>query len=151
MTDTLSVQIPPEKRMAYVLGGNCTFTVMSHRTGHHITYKIKSAKKDRNLQWSTNNMDLTRFFVSVLTGPDNTEDYEYICSIDARPNTPIVSARGVESKHVKNFRWLFKRLLSRNPYDFGFLPSTQCGRCGRKLTTPESVSNGFGPECAGKG
>jgi hypothetical protein len=26
----------------------------------------------------------------------------------------------------------------------------KCGRCGRKLTVPESVKSGFGPECAGK-
>ena len=24
-----------------------------------------------------------------------------------------------------------------------------CGRCGRKLTVPESVERGLGPECAG--
>jgi hypothetical protein len=25
-----------------------------------------------------------------------------------------------------------------------------CGRCGRRLTVPESIATGFGPECAGK-
>jgi hypothetical protein len=24
----------------------------------------------------------------------------------------------------------------------------RCGRCGRKLTVPESIESGFGPECA---
>jgi hypothetical protein len=23
----------------------------------------------------------------------------------------------------------------------------RCGRCGRKLTVPESIHNGYGPEC----
>jgi len=26
----------------------------------------------------------------------------------------------------------------------------RCGRCNRKLTVPESIENGLGPECAGK-
>jgi hypothetical protein len=26
----------------------------------------------------------------------------------------------------------------------------RCGRCGRRLTVPESIESGYGPECIGK-
>jgi hypothetical protein len=48
-------------------------------------------------------------------------------------------------------RWLFNQLANNN------LPDTcqlwhegRCGRCGRRLTVPESIASGIGPECAAK-
>jgi hypothetical protein len=153
MTQTQQLIIPEienQDRLTYILGGNCTFTICSKKTNKSFTYKIKSATADKNFVWSTNNQDRTRFFVKLLTGPDNSNDFTYICSIDNRGNSPIISAKNHQDSRVVNFKWVFLRMLKGNCESFDFLPSTKCGRCGRKLTVPESITTGFGPECAGK-
>jgi hypothetical protein len=36
------------------------------------------------------------------------------------------------------------------PGSVDVLHSGRCGRCGRTLTTPDSIERGLGPECAHK-
>jgi hypothetical protein len=51
---------------------------------------------------------------------------------------------------VKAFDWFFNNRVSCNtdlPESVEFFHEGRCGKCGRKLTTPESVTAGFGPEC----
>lgn len=84
------------------------------------------------------------FFVKVLTGANNEEDYTYLGTIWSdsrvyrRGNRSPISE---EAPSAKAFAWFWRRLLA------GELPDT-CGRCGRKLTVPSSVETGLGPECA---
>jgi hypothetical protein len=143
-------EIEAKDRVEYVMAGNCTFTVVSHKTGRSFTYKIQSAKADNADHWTTNHQDRTRFWVSLLTGPDNSSDFTYLCWIDARRWPPIIAAKNHRDQHVKNFKWVYFRILAGDYSKFDFLPSSQCGRCGRKLTTPDSITSGFGPECRGK-
>ena len=57
----------PESALAFILGGNATFTVVSKRTGKRYTYRVRVAPEDHEC-----------FFASVLVGPDNTADYQYL-------------------------------------------------------------------------
>ena len=53
---------------------------------------------------------------------------------------------------VQAFIWFLNRIEADKPTDgFEFWHEGKCGRCGRKLTVPESIEAGIGPECAGKG
>ncbi len=135
----------------YFFGGNAIVTLKSKKTGKHLTYRLRRPTEadDRPGQ---------RFFVSWLVGPNNNRDYCYLGVVDAGKvphgkaelrltrNSRLSDA----SRPVRAFCWALARLC------VGELPDTlevwhagQCGRCGRKLTTPESLSRGFGPECAG--
>jgi len=51
----------------FILGGKAIFTVTSKKTGKSFTYKVKQG----------NGPDAP-YFVSVLTGPDNWENYRYL-------------------------------------------------------------------------
>src|SRR5208337_3354054 len=51
----------------FALAGNARITLSSERTGVRYTYRIQCVKDSD-----------TRFFVSLLTGPDNGSDYAYI-------------------------------------------------------------------------
>ena len=48
------------------------------------------------------------------------------------------------------FDWVFRHLIadSNNLNQINIYHSGHCCKCGRLLTTPESVLNGIGPECA---
>lgn len=125
----------------YILGGNCTFTVLSTKLGERYTYKIQKDKKHDG-----------RYFCRVLYGPDNEKDYRYLGLFysDSMKLTPskrtAVDASGRRFKMLKYF--LFYLYNDQPlPDTCKFYPSGRCARCGKKLTTPESIVRGFGPEC----
>lgn len=55
----------------FILGGNAYFTLTSKKTGKSFTYRVKRKE------------DAALFFVSVLNGPDNWMNYEYLGTIFA--------------------------------------------------------------------
>lgn len=142
----------------YILGGNATFTLRSLATGLRFTYKVKSATKDRGLNWSTGNQDRTLFFVSVLTGRDNDSDFSYIGilkqSVDGefRFSHTAKSSALPGSPSFDGFAkcWKLLEFGCRWHPQIEFWHEGKCCVCGRKLTVPESVETGMGPECASK-
>jgi hypothetical protein len=127
-----------EQALKFILAGNARVTVVSKKSQARFTYRVRRPAGDK--PW----------FVSVLTGSDNENDYTFFGTIFA--NMELRHSRkssiGEEAPSVVAFRWLFSHLLRGN------LPETvevhhegRCGRCGRALTVPESIESGFGPEC----
>jgi len=53
-----------------------------------------------------------------------------------------------DSQSVKVFSYIYQKLKEKNLPEFvEFWHEGVCGKCGRKLTVPESIESGFGPEC----
>ncbi len=132
----------------YMLAGKATVTLVSVKTGTRFTYTIKAGAAEPPDVW----------FVSVLTGSDNEEDYRYLGRIDARMRfwagrrTPKPGDVGPEAPSSKAFAWAWSTAIGG-----GEIPATlqiwhegRCGRCARKLTVPSSIASGMGPECANK-
>ena len=123
----------------FVMAGNATFTLLSTATGKHYTYKVTKSK------------DAPRWFVKVLCGRDNENDYRYIGMIQ---NRTFLLTSGSElapnCPSVISFRWFFLRLAKNNraPEGLEVWHAGRCCRCGRTLTVPESIALGLGPECA---
>jgi len=135
----------------FVFAGNATFTLRSKKTGERFTYRMAAAKNVNNLLMGTGQQKV--YFVSLLRGPSNEDDYAYMGLIDARGFHCTTKSRvREEAPSYKAFSWFFAKLQAG-----GTMPKTlevwhegRCGRCGRKLTVPESVAAGLGPECAGR-
>jgi len=47
------------------------------------------------------------------------------------------------------FAFFMAKMNKLNKIGLNFFHEGKCGKCGRKLTTPESIKNGFGPTCLG--
>lgn len=128
----------------YVIGGKAIFTLYSARLDKRYTYKIKVDKKKSD-----------RFYASVLYGPDNCNDYRYLGFLhdpDFTLRAPKSTRDEPISREDPRFRMLecFLEIICTEtelPKTCEFYPSTRCARCGRLLTTPESIECGFGPEC----
>lgn len=125
----------------FMHAGNATLTLKSEKTGVHYTYRVKPNKKQED-----------RYFVEVLTGPDNGSNYSYL-GVDVGGDALIVGARSRFKKFdppAEAFRFL-QRAIKRGeiPETLKVYHAGRCGRCGRKLTHPESIESGFGPECVG--
>lgn len=128
----------------FLYGGNATLTIKSEQTGKHLTFKVKIAKKDD---------DNSPYFVSVLSGPDNYSNYSYIGIITNKDTFRLTTKSKVSNDAVsyKAFNYFFN-CIKRNMLhkDLSVFHEGKCARCGRKLTTPESILSGFGPECIKK-
>lgn len=136
----------PAAAVTFVTAGKATFTLESEKTGTHFTYRVDRIK----------NSDPAAYYVSVLTGSNNETDYSYAgilrpltTSLEFKSTAKSKVARSALS--VSAFVWFWDRVQSGNfPPHVKMHHKGACGRCGRSLTTPESVERGIGPECAGK-
>jgi hypothetical protein len=134
----------PIAALKYILGGNSYTTLVSDKTGTRFTYRVSLADKK-------NPSDADVWFVAVLNGPDNWTNYMYIGIIkDGQYRWTSKSKIGEDAPSVKAFKFCYGHLSHHTIVGFEVWHEGKCGRCGRKLTVPESVASGFGPECVGK-
>lgn len=133
--------------LRFIIAGKAVFTAKGQT--HRFTYRVKQPKfngvKAEHIR-----------FVYILTGPDNTRDYEFFGSIVLKHGRwefrYSQKARiGEEATSVKAFKYVIRHVAESLP-----MPQVEvwhegrCGCCGRPLTVPESIETGLGPECAKK-
>lgn len=163
MTETLDKPLQGKLAFAgeirrYIMGGNSTFTLVSKQSGVRFTYKVKSATKDRDKYWSTGNQDKSTYFVSLLMGSDNANDYQYIGLLKQQADGSYKFSASAKSRakpgspsfDAFDYIWNAIEFGAHFPSRVEFWHEGSCCICGRKLTVPESVANGIGPECKGK-
>jgi len=136
-----------ENIKAFIFAGKATLTLESKRTGTWFTYKIKKANKEED----------SPYFVSVLTGMNNDSAYTYMATIFNNNGVNVLrltkhSKIGEKAISYKAFSFFFS-LINKNKLhkEINIYHRGVCGRCGRLLTVPESLINGLGPFCSGKG
>lgn len=127
---------------SFILGGKSIFTVRNVVTGNRFTYKLTRKK-------SLKEGDDDVVFVKVLSRPDNTSDYTFIGTIfgGTTYKHSTKSPFGSDAMSSKAIDWLVRNAKSL-PENVEVWHEGKCARCGRKLTVPESIRSGFGPECS---
>jgi len=128
--------------LRFIFGGNATFTIRSAKTGTRYTYKIRQKEIGKP------------FFASVLSGQNNETDFDYIGFIPAATRDVLVAGNKgkPDAPSFKALAWTVAQLATkaRIPEHLEIFHEGRCCACGRKLTTPESILSGIGPECAKK-
>jgi hypothetical protein len=121
----------------FITGGKAYFTLRSTKTGNRFTYRAK-ASQDGNVH-----------FVGVMNGSDNTNSYAYLGIIKngklastAKAKVPATDPR------FKAIEWSYRKVTEGQvPDELEFWHEGRCACCGRRLTVPESIEAGIGPEC----
>jgi hypothetical protein len=128
--------------LAFILAGNARVTLVSEKTGARFTYRVRQPQ------------ERGPHFVSVLVGSDNDRDFAFLGTIFERK----VFKHGRKSKISPNapsanaFGWAWRYLgRGESPPDCQVWHEGTCGRCGRALTDPTSISLGMGPKCRAGG
>lgn len=131
----------PAAAVAFATGGNARFTLVSQKSGKRYTYRLRQP-------------DVTKpVFVQLLTGPDNTADYEYLGYITLDFPGWVKAGKKGNPEHpaFKAIHWAMKEMVQGHmPEQLEFWHEGRCARCARVLTDPVSIERGLGPECAGK-
>lgn len=124
--------------LRFMIAGNAYFTLRSQKTGTRYTFRAHQST------------DKSVLFISTLWGSDNTGDYAYVGIVkDGEFKLTRKSKFNADSPQVKAFSWALSHIMGadRIPDVLEFWHEGRCGRCARKLTVPESIASGFGPEC----
>lgn len=140
----------------FVLAGEAIFTIEvppgtkrkdGTEAASHYTFRVE--KVEASDRWPVG------WFVKTLIGPDTRKDYGRLGKLDEFTGQ-IKTVRGAIAGPT-SFRFrLLNRILARTWSDdakafeqFGYIVHHEgmCGRCGAALTVPQSIKDGFGPEC----
>ena len=125
--------------VTFLTAGRAEFTLESNNTATHFTFKI--TKSDTHY----------RYFVNYLNGPDS---YGYAGMINELTGLKFYTTQKSPKKDtpvIRAINWFINQLDHGTKLDqVEFHHIGRCGRCGRKLTTPESIRTGLGPVCASK-
>ena len=130
----------------FLTAGRAVFTITSKKTGTRFTYRVSRPKgADEGCP----------FFVGVLAGPNNQDDYMYLGFIPVadRPRAMRAGKKGrPNADSYRALQWVLWALDKGEgiPEQLELRHAGRCGRCGRELTVPESIDSGFGPECITK-
>jgi hypothetical protein len=139
-------QLTAASALTFLFAGNAKFTLRSTKTGRRYTYRVRRPADAEGTPAGN------RWFVSVLTGSDNENDYTYMGMItqDGVFRVTKASKLVMDSPPVKAFTWTLGYIIRlMEPVGVEVWHEGSCGRCGRTLTVPESIESGFGPECIG--
>jgi hypothetical protein len=130
--------------LKFMRAGKASVTLRSKKTGTRFTYRISVSD------------DGLCYFVGVLTGADNESAYSYLGRISRDifwlgRKVPRPGDISRDAPSAKAFDWAWRALVKGQlPEQLEIFHEGRCGRCARKLTVPESIQSGFGPECLGK-
>ena len=143
----------PDEIVKYVLAGKAIFTLQNERTGNRITYKVSKKKIDIQevLLGTERYEDL--WFVSFLNGADNWMNYRYLGLINSNHEFKTTAKSPKEGMALNAFKWFWRMrgvFGASGIENVHFYHEGRCGRCGRRLTVPESIKSGYGPECINK-
>jgi hypothetical protein len=138
----------PEWIKKFLLAGNATVTLVSTKTQNRLTFKCEAVKVEEGQRPGP-----VSHFVKLLTDPDNERGYTYLGHIykDGKYWHGNKSKISHTAPSAEAFRYFYGKVIQG-----GMRPETvnlevwhegKCGKCGRKLTVPESIERGIGPEC----
>lgn len=130
----------PWKLREFILAGKAKFTLRSEVTRSHHTFKVR--KLPNSKVWAV-----------LRLGANN--DYQYLGSIFEEEDFNFRSTMKTPyailcSKQFAAFKWFWEKLDKgkRIPQSATAWHEGRCGMCGRELTDPVSIKNGYGPDCS---
>lgn len=135
--DNLTPQVP--RNVQTMVKGEVVYdgTYTYETTTAHRTFRLRTQALDDPFMPG-------RQIIAYLNGPDNERDYVKFGHIQPSDGTLKVWKKHEDRVTLVKDAHAFMA----DPHGPNVLASIACYACGRKLTVPESVHNGYGPECA---
>lgn len=136
MTDTAT--LPEVNDFFNIASHNGTITVENTRRGTHRTFRIRTQPADA--QFAPNERIL-----SLLVGPDNTNDYLQIGFV--KDDGSVILWRKYRTEQYEALVRVLQRPEHFRELGCVYHYEGRCRRCNRVLTTPMSIKSGMGDVC----
>ena len=140
-------KIELNQALKFMIAGKCEFILYSTKTKDKFYYKL-TKKESRNSE--------NEFIYFLNTKVDGEYVYAGVMWFDEKQGEFMFGqgAKGqVNGSHlnIRSLLFVMNKLSSESELKFCEVYHVgTCGRCGKKLTTPESILTGLGPECCKK-
>jgi hypothetical protein len=115
-----------------------TITIVNKITGNRKTFRVKNVVKG-NL--------IGKQIIELMNGPDNEKNYVGFGFVESNK----IKVWSKCQQDFQKFVPVCEHAFGIKEHNFNSLEihySANCCKCNRKLTTPESIAMGIGPECA---
>ncbi len=144
----------------FILAGRCVVTLESIADAERNTYLVEQVVDEIEEKDGTKKeVRRQRWWVSLLVGSDNTQDYRYLGTVDKvtgklafRTTQGTVKNKGASAENINRFGDVIRDLVAdvNNAHVTRIWHRGLCGHCARPLTVPSSIATGIGPVCAEK-
>lgn len=126
---------------SFLLGGNCRCMIGNQKTGNCFSYHIKQGSK--RLYFVNVETPAGRVYAGYIQDMSNKEGHRYMY---------VKGTNGAMSESLMPIQALLYVLNRADCLPAGVYVEHygKCGVCGRKLTDPESMERGIGPNCIKK-
>jgi hypothetical protein len=110
-------------------------------SGEHRTFRISTQADDAEFAPGER-------ILYILAGPDNTADYMGLGFV--KPDGRVILWKRHRGTQIEKIVRVLQRVTKYREMGFEYFAEGRCRRCGRTLTTPESIRSGIGPVCQEK-
>lgn len=113
-----------------ITAGNALLTFLSIATGKHFTFHFTEHKDNQGTYYSVRHSN-------KIIGHIKDMAFHFY------PRTKVISPE------QEAMAWIWKHVIHEPSLSkhLQVYHNGRCAKCGRKLTTPESINRGLGPEC----
>lgn len=140
--------LTPAMILNYIYSGKAVFTLKSLKSNKHMTFQVaQKVDKKPGTRKIIKRYDL--FFVSCMTRGDN-HTFTYMGTTTRDTKLVKLTRKSKFTIDDPAFRAINWALNNPTHPDLRVFHDNSCGRCGLRLTVPESVKTGIGPICAGR-
>ncbi len=113
-------------------------TMRNPATGGHRTVRVRTQPEDAKFAPGSR-------VLSLLVGSDNESSYQGFGFLNGERVNVYRKHRGSAFEAIAHILEAMHEHVENGTIEFMF--EARCRRCGRKLTTPESIKAGIGPVC----
>jgi hypothetical protein len=120
---------------------NGSHTIKNRETGDYRTFRIHTVQRGPLKE---------KRILSLLTGPDNNHDYKSFAFVNDDGRIHVwqkYRGQGNWNAYAHMIRMIVVEEDPQWVEKYDHLLEGRCARCNRKLTVPESIESGYGPEC----
>lgn len=129
---------------------NGIYTVKNRETGEYRTFKIRTISEDSRFAPGERT-------IAILTSPDNNRGYTQFGFVTDAGIAIWRKKQGGKNQAWTKWQWFAfmvwdvltndGAVMKEKGKEYDVELSKRCLRCNRRLTTPESLKHGIGPEC----
>lgn len=144
--------ITHDRALDFMRAGKATMTIQSKVTQKHFTFTFKRPKYNEEDTVELIKSKDIPIWVSVLTNHDNANGSMFIGTIFGNRFYHGKKSRiNKDAQSVRSFEYWFNALVLDRSDKLDLIElyhEGKCMKCGRKLTTPDSIEEGIGPVCS---